>query len=54
MSAAPGALPSAAYAYQIATRPGFLTIPATSLSNVPSAQPTANYSVVPNTSIVGM
>ena len=49
-----GALPSATYAYQIANRPGFLTIPATSLSNVPIVQPTANYSVVPNTSIAGM
>ena len=54
MSAAPGAPPSAVYAYQIAKGLGFLAMPAIGVSAAPSVQPVANYGIVPNTSMAGM
>ena len=54
MSAAAGALSSAAYVYQIANRLGFPAIPMSGVRASPTALPVANYGAILNTSMAGI
>ena len=46
--------PTAAYAYQIASEPGFYPMLAAGVSTALGVEPMVNYGIVPNTLIVGM